>query len=30
LKNNAPTIIVGTPGRVLDLTKKGFLKLDKL
>lgn len=25
-----PNIVVGTPGRVLDLVKKDILKLDKL
>lgn len=30
LETNAPQIIVGTPGRVLDLVKRGYLKLDKL
>ena len=30
LTTNPPTIIVGTPGRILDLIKKKFLKLDKL
>ena len=30
LKTEPPHIIVGTPGRVLDLTKKGFIKFDQL
>merc|ERR1719446_581262 len=30
LTSNTPHIIVGTPGRVLSLAKKGHLKLDKL
>jgi len=30
LKLEMPTIVVGTPGRVLDLVKKDILKLDKL
>ena len=30
LKDNPPTIVVGTPGRILELVKKKFLKLDKL
>ena len=30
LKDNKPHILVGTPGRVLALTKKKILKLDKV
>jgi len=30
LADACPHIVVGTPGRVLDLVKKGFMKLDKL
>ena len=30
LKNEPPHVVVGTPGRVLDLIQKGFLKLDNL
>jgi superfamily II DNA/RNA helicase len=30
LKVEMPTVVVGTPGRVLDLVKKDILKLDKL
>lgn len=30
LENNTPHIVVGTPGRVLDLVNKKFMKLDKL
>lgn len=30
LKLEMPTVVVGTPGRVLDLVKKDILKLDKL
>ena len=30
LKTEPPHIVVGTPGRVLDLIQKGSLKLDKL
>jgi len=30
LKDNPPAIIVGTPGRILELIKKKYLKLDKL
>ena len=27
---NPPTIVVGTPGRILDLVSKKYLNLDKL
>uniref|UniRef100_A0A7S2CNN2 RNA helicase n=1 Tax=Florenciella parvula TaxID=236787 RepID=A0A7S2CNN2_9STRA len=30
LENNTPHVVVGTPGRVLDLVNKKFMKLDKL
>ena len=30
LENNTPHVAVGTPGRVLDLVNKKFMKLDKL
>jgi ATP-dependent RNA helicase UAP56/SUB2 len=30
LKDSPPTVIVGTPGRILDLVKGGHLKLDRL
>lgn len=30
LKENVPNIVVGTPGRIMDLVERGFLKLDKL
>lgn len=30
LKKNPPHIIVGTPGRVLDLANRGFLKFNNL
>jgi len=30
LKNNPPHIVVGTPGRVLDLVKRGYLDLKNL
>lgn len=30
LKETPPTVVVGTPGRILDLTMGGHLKLDKL
>ena len=29
LKKDRPQIVVGTPGRVLDLIERGVLKLDK-
>ena len=30
LKSNTPHIIVGTPGRIKDLGRRGILKLDKV
>ena len=30
LKNNTPHIVVGTPGRTLQLAKQGSLKLSKI
>merc|ERR1740117_2454948 len=30
LENNTPHVVVGTPGRILDLVNKKFMKLDKL
>ena len=30
LKNNPPAIVVGTPGRITDLIKRGHLNLKKL
>ena len=30
LKNEPPHVVVGTPGRILDLIQKGFLKLENL
>lgn len=30
LKTEPPHVVVGTPGRILDLIQKGYLKLDKL
>jgi len=30
IKVAPPHIVVGTPGRILDLTKRGILKFDKL
>ena len=30
LRTNCPHIVVGTPGRILALTKSGKLKLDKI
>ncbi len=30
LKNNPPIIVVGTPGRILALARRGVLKLDKV
>lgn len=30
LENNPPHIIIGTPGRVLELVRKGFIKLETL
>jgi len=30
LKNEPPHIVVGTPGRILDLIQKGYLKLENL
>lgn len=30
LKDNCPNVVVGTPGRILQLVEEGHLKLDKL
>lgn len=30
LESNPPQIVVGTPGRILDLVRRNYLKLDKL